>query len=121
MEFVGQGLSQSDANVLEITSVIGNQIGLFIERARVEEAKQESDARYRCLADTDSEVLVTIDEDLNIMFVNKGIRAGIWLHTDRAAGTKADPAYSGISRSEGCAGKRHKARSIETRRDVGST
>lgn len=71
MEFVGQSLCQPDAHVLEMTAVIGNQIGLFIERMRAEEAMRECDARYRCLADTASDVLVTIDEDSNLMFVNK--------------------------------------------------
>jgi two-component system response regulator HydG len=71
MEFVGQNLTQADAHALEMTSVIGNQIGLFIERIRAMEAMRECEARYRCLADTDTDVLVTIDEDINLVFVNK--------------------------------------------------
>ncbi len=71
MEFLGNDQRRPDASIEEIMVVIGNLVGLFMERLSTADALRESEERYRLLADTSAaDVLVTIDETLKILFVN---------------------------------------------------
>ncbi len=60
-----------DENSQEMLKVICTQVGLFMERNRAEENLRESEARYRVLADTSLDVLMTIDDESSIVFANK--------------------------------------------------
>lgn len=58
---------------LELLSSIGDQIALAIERKRAEERIRESEERYRVVAETATDVIVTIDQDSTILFVNRAV------------------------------------------------
>jgi PAS domain S-box-containing protein len=70
MEFFSLQTREVDAELLEMMSHIGIQIGQLIERKRAEEALRESEDRFRTLAETASDAIITIDEGSNIIFVN---------------------------------------------------
>jgi two-component system response regulator HydG len=73
MEFISQNKQLPDQNIRETLTGICTQVGLFMERIHVAEALRESEARYRLLANTDSDVLVTFDEDGILLFVNQSV------------------------------------------------
>ena len=71
VQFFSSVTREPDESVQEMLKVICTQIGLFMERNRAEENLDESEARYRLLADTSQDVLITVDEDINIVFANR--------------------------------------------------
>ena len=58
---------------LEFLSSVGDQIALAIERKRAEEKLRESEERYRVVAETATDVIVTIDEHSTILFANRAV------------------------------------------------
>jgi PAS domain S-box-containing protein len=58
---------------LEFLSSVGDQIALAISRKRAEEKLRESEERYRIVAETATDVIVTIDEDSTILFANRAV------------------------------------------------
>jgi PAS domain S-box-containing protein len=75
IEFFSREPHQPDEELLETMSAIGIQIGQLIERRRVEEAVRESETRFRTLAETASDAIITIDEKSKILFVNPAVEA----------------------------------------------
>ena len=73
IEFFSREPHQPDEELLETMSTIGIQIGQLIERRRAEEAMRESETRFRTLAETASDAIITIDEDSKILFVNPAV------------------------------------------------
>ncbi len=71
MEFLGHDQQRPDASIEEMMVIIGHLVGLFMERLSTADALRESEERYRLLAATSVDVLITIDETLKILFVNK--------------------------------------------------
>jgi PAS domain S-box-containing protein len=69
-EFFSHEVRQRDDEFLALLSSIGSQIGQLLERRRAEEALRESEDRFRTLAETASDPIITIDEQSNIVFVN---------------------------------------------------
>ncbi|HZE73422.1 MAG TPA: two-component regulator propeller domain-containing protein [Pyrinomonadaceae bacterium] len=69
-EFFSRQTRQREDELLGMLSVIGGQIGQLIERRRAEEALRESEDRFRTLAETASDPIITIDQASNIVFVN---------------------------------------------------
>jgi len=51
-------------------AALGGQLGQLIERKRAEEALRESETRFRTLAETASDAIITIDGSGKIVFVN---------------------------------------------------
>lgn len=70
VEGFGKGERRVEDDVVDIVGGVGNQIGQFIERVRTESALRESEERYRTVAETASDAIVTIDEDSTIVFAN---------------------------------------------------
>ncbi len=58
-------------------SSIGSHLGQLIERKRAEEARHETETRFRTVAETASDAIMTIDESGHIIFVNQSCRAGL--------------------------------------------
>jgi PAS domain S-box-containing protein len=71
MEFISRNTLLPDQNIRETMTSLSVQVGLFMERIRVAEALRESEDRYRLIADADSDVLITFDEDGAILFANQ--------------------------------------------------
>ncbi|HEY3323679.1 MAG TPA: sigma 54-interacting transcriptional regulator [Planctomycetota bacterium] len=71
MEFISWHLRQPDPQIHEMMAIIATEIGLFMERSRAQAALDASEARYRLLADTSVDVLVTVDDEGTLLFANK--------------------------------------------------
>ena len=72
-EFFSCNMRQRDDEMLEMLSAIGSDIGQLIERKQKEEALRESEDRFRTLAETASDAIITIDERGFIVFVNPAV------------------------------------------------
>jgi PAS domain S-box-containing protein len=60
-----------DEDFLQMMTVIGRQLGQFIERKRAESALRESEELYRTVAQAAADAIVTIDEDSTIITANR--------------------------------------------------
>ncbi len=70
LEFFSRETRARDEELSEMMSGVGGQIGQLIERRRADEALRESEDRFRTLAETASDAIITIDEASRIIFVN---------------------------------------------------
>ena len=61
MEFFSQEVHPHDADLLRTLATVGSQIGLFIERAEVEAALHENEARTSLIIDTALDAVMTMD------------------------------------------------------------
>jgi PAS domain S-box-containing protein len=86
MEFLSADKRRPDASTQEMLVIIGELVGLFMERIATADALRESEERYRLLADTDTDVLVTIDDTLKILFTNKASDRVFGYSTDELLG-----------------------------------
>jgi PAS domain S-box-containing protein len=71
LEFFSVERRERDNELLEMMSNVGGQIGQLIERRRADEALRESEDRFRTLAETASDAIITIDEESRIVYVNE--------------------------------------------------
>ena len=72
-EFFSCEIRQRDDEMLAMLAGIGSDIGQLIERKQKEEALRESEDRFRTLAETASDAIITIDEAGFIVFVNPAV------------------------------------------------
>ncbi|MEP6919570.1 MAG: PAS domain S-box protein [bacterium] len=70
IEFFSHDIKSPDKHLLELLSGIGNQIAQLIAREQTEQAQRESEERYRTLAETASDGIITADETSRILFAN---------------------------------------------------
>jgi len=70
MEFFTREQREPDSDQIRMMSAIGSHLGRLIERKWAEEALRESETRFRTLAETASDAIITIDEASTIIFVN---------------------------------------------------
>ena len=73
VEFFSRTARLHDADQLRMLAAIGGQLGQLIERKRAEEALRESETRFRTLAETASDAIITIDGRGKIIFVNPAV------------------------------------------------
>ncbi|MES4785528.1 MAG: hypothetical protein C4294_06615, partial [Nitrospiraceae bacterium] len=71
IEFFSFEVRPPDEDLVEMMKAVGSQIGLFIERKRAEEELRESEERFRMVAETAAEAVITVDEASTILFVNR--------------------------------------------------
>ena len=72
-EFFSREIRQRDDEMLAMLAGIGSDIGQLIERKQKEEALRESEDRFRTLAETASDAIITIDASGFIVFVNPAV------------------------------------------------
>lgn len=70
MEFFSREKRELDKELLRMIANIGTQTGQLMERKLAEEAIRESEDRFRTLAETASDAIITIDQSSTILFVN---------------------------------------------------
>lgn len=70
LEFFSRERREHDADLLTTVSTIGGHIGQLLERKRGEQKLRESESRFRTLAETASDAIITIDEHSTIIFAN---------------------------------------------------
>ena len=71
MEFFTRDVREPDEPLLQMMETVGSQIGQFIERKAAEEELRHSEERFRMLAETASDAIITIDEESRIIFTNR--------------------------------------------------
>jgi len=71
IEFFTRDRRQPDPELLETVADLGRQIGQFIERSNAQAALRLSEERYRTLAETASDVIITISADGTVLFANR--------------------------------------------------
>jgi PAS domain S-box-containing protein len=72
IEFYSREIQEPDEDLLRMLSSIGSQIGQFVERTRAEEALRASEEKFRALAETANDAIVSIDRDGRVIYFNKG-------------------------------------------------
>jgi PAS domain S-box-containing protein len=63
LEFFSREIQEPDADLLQALSVIGSQIGQFMERKEAEEAVRESEARKSAIVEAALDCIITIDHE----------------------------------------------------------
>jgi PAS domain S-box-containing protein len=71
MEFFSHDIRQPSAELLQMMTAIGSQIGQFIERRRAEEALRERENQLRVITDTTPALISYIDVEGRYRFVNR--------------------------------------------------
>jgi PAS domain S-box-containing protein len=71
IEFFSRTPRRPDRAQLQMLATLGGQLGQLIERKRAEQALRESETRFRTLAETASDAIITIDGTGTIVFVNQ--------------------------------------------------
>lgn len=71
MEFFSREVREPEEPLMNMMASLGSQTGQFIERKRAEEALRASEERYRVVAETASDAIITIDAQSRIVFVNR--------------------------------------------------
>jgi len=70
LEFFSRTPREPDQDLLEMMTAVGRQLGQLLERKRADAALRESESRFRTLAETASDAIITIDEGSTILFIN---------------------------------------------------
>lgn len=73
MEFFSYEVREPDKSLIEMLETAGSQIGQYIERKEAEEALRQSEERFRTLAETASDAIITINEESRIIFFNRAV------------------------------------------------
>ena len=73
MEFFSREQREPDQPLMPVMTLIGSQIGEYIERRRTAQALRESEERYRVVSETAQDAIFTIDEDSRILFCNPAV------------------------------------------------
>src|SRR5262249_19848654 len=71
IEFFRRQISDRDETVEEMMQPIGAEIGQLLVRKQGEQALRESETRFRTLADTASDAIITIDANSTIIYINR--------------------------------------------------
>jgi|GEM_PF-1119366 len=73
MEFFSREIRSPDQSLLNMMAAVGSQVGLYIERCRINDALKESEERYRIIAETASDAILTIDHESKIVYANAAV------------------------------------------------
>jgi len=71
IEFFKREIAQPDEALLEMMTPIGAEIGQLLVRKQNEQALRESETRFRTLAESASDAIITIDEQSTIIYINQ--------------------------------------------------
>ena len=84
LEFFSPGASEPDERLLEVMADIGTQLGRVVERKRAEEALRESESRFRSVAQSAVDAIISAGSDGKIISWNHGAQL-IFGYTEREA------------------------------------
>lgn len=73
MEFFSTTPREPDASLLPVMTLIGAQLGDYIDRRHTAESLRESEARYRVVSETAQDAIFTMDEASVIHFCNPAV------------------------------------------------
>jgi PAS domain S-box-containing protein len=74
MEFFSLRKREPDQQLIPVMTLIGAQIGDYIEGRRKSQALRESEERYRLITETAQDAIFTIDESSRIYFCNAAVK-----------------------------------------------
>jgi two-component system sensor histidine kinase/response regulator len=75
LEFFSEHISEPDEPLLEVMATIGLQLGRVIERKRSEDALRQSEERFRSVAQTATDAIISADACGHIVSWNRGAEA----------------------------------------------
>lgn len=90
MEFFSGIPREPDQAMLPVMTLIGAQIGDFIERRHTQQALRESEMRYRLVSDTAQDAIFTMNERGEITFCNPSVRRILGYEPDELLGRTMD-------------------------------
>ncbi|HYK01972.1 MAG TPA: PAS domain S-box protein [Thermoanaerobaculia bacterium] len=73
MEFFSRTSREPEQALIPVMTLIGAQIGDFIERRRTLQAMRDSEQRFRLITETAQDAIFTIDEESTITFCNPAV------------------------------------------------
>lgn len=73
MEFFSRRDREPDRALMPVMTLIGAQIGDYIERRRAQEALRESEERFRLMTETAQDAIFVIDAESTIKFCNRAV------------------------------------------------
>ncbi|HET9332012.1 MAG TPA: PAS domain S-box protein [Gemmatimonadota bacterium] len=73
LEFFATEPQEPDAEMIELMEGVGSQLGEVLRRKRVENALKASEEKFRALAETATDAIVTIDESDRIIQCNESL------------------------------------------------
>jgi PAS domain S-box-containing protein len=73
MEFFGITPREPEQTLLPVMTLIGAQIGNFIDRRRTQDQLRESEQRFRLMTEKAQDAIFTIDEQSTITFCNQAV------------------------------------------------
>jgi PAS domain S-box-containing protein len=90
MEFFSRESRDADGNLIPTMSLIGGQVGDYIERRRTRQALLDSEERYRVVSETAQDAIFTIDENSTITFVNAAVERVFGYKPEELIGRKLE-------------------------------
>ena len=72
LEFFSPRATEPDERLLDVMADIGTQLGRVVERKRAEEALRESESRFRSVAQSAIDAIISADSDGDIISWNQG-------------------------------------------------
>ncbi len=72
MEFLATKARAQDQGLLEVIASVGGQLGTLMLRKRAEQALRSSEEKFRALAETANDAIISADQEGNIIHWNKG-------------------------------------------------
>jgi PAS domain S-box-containing protein len=87
-EFFSRELRPRNDEIRDFLEAVGEQIGLYLDRTRLEDALTGADAQFQVLARTTSDAIVTIDEQSVILYVNESAQRLFGYARDEMIGNK---------------------------------
>src|SRR5205085_106660 len=73
MEFFSREIRQPDDELLNTLAAVGRQIGQVLERRRVEDEIRDSEQKWRQLAQTAPDVILSVTRDGTIRLINRPV------------------------------------------------
>ena len=86
LSFVSREVRKPDERLLQTVSVIGNQLGQFLQRKQAEEILRQSEERFRDLAELSSDWFWEQDADLRFRAPSETLQSGARMRQESAIG-----------------------------------
>ncbi|HYC94004.1 MAG TPA: PAS domain S-box protein [Thermoanaerobaculia bacterium] len=90
LEFFSADEREPDQALMPVMTLIGAQIGDFIERRHTQELLRASEERYRLVSETAQDAIFTIDEKSRITFCNPAVERMFGYKPEELIGRKLD-------------------------------
>jgi PAS domain S-box-containing protein len=90
MEFFSTSPREPDQSLLPVMTLIGAQLGDYIDRRHTAEILRESEERYRVVSETAQDAIFTMDENSVILFCNPAVERMFGYKSEELIGRSLD-------------------------------